>query len=169
MFRLLFFVFVVVPIIEIVLLMQVGSLIGAWPTIALVITTAWFGAKNVKQQGISTLQSLQVKMAQGEMPSDDIVAAVCLLVAGILLITPGFVTDILGLSLLVPQFRILLKGAVQQHVSKTSAAAHYGVDINNPSYKEQSQQQRPFQTSDRDFPAHHHQGQTLDGEFERKE
>ena len=73
MFRLLFALFVIIPIIEITVLMQVGELIGAWPTIAIVIVSAWLGAKYVRQQGIATLQSVQAKMAQGEMPSSEIV------------------------------------------------------------------------------------------------
>ena len=99
MFRVFFFLFIVVPIIEIAVLMQVGALLGAWPTVAIVIITAWLGAKNVRQQGIATIQSVQTKMAQGEAPSDEIVAGLLLLVAGILLVTPGFVTDFFGLNL----------------------------------------------------------------------
>ena len=68
MFRFLFILFIVVPIIEIMVLMNVGAWLGVWPTIAIVIITAWLGAKNVKQQGIATLNSVQTKMAQGEMP-----------------------------------------------------------------------------------------------------
>ena len=116
MFRILFFLFVVVPIIEIAVLMQVGSLIGVWPTVAVVVVTAWLGAKNVKAQGISTIQNLQTKMAQGEEPSQEIVAGLLLLVAGVLLVTPGFVTDAFGLSLLVPQVRAALVSSVKQHL-----------------------------------------------------
>jgi len=105
MFRLLFVLFIIIPIIEISVLMQVGELLGMWLTIGIVILSAWIGAKYVRQQGLATLQSVQAKMAQGEVPSSEIVTGLMLLVAGVLLVTPGFVTDIFGLSLLVPSIR----------------------------------------------------------------
>ena len=61
MFRLLFIFFIIIPIIEITVLMQVGAVLGVWPTIAIVILTAWVGAKYVRQQGIATLNSVQTK------------------------------------------------------------------------------------------------------------
>ena len=123
MFRILFALFIIVPIIEITVLMQVGELIGAWPTIAIVIVSAWLGAKYVRQQGIATLQSVQTKMAQGEMPSSEIVTGLMLLVAGVLLVTPGFVTDIFGLSLLVPAIRHALANSVQKHIKTSQGSA----------------------------------------------
>ena len=123
MFRILFALFIVVPIIEITVLMQVGELIGAWPTVAIVIISAWLGAKYVRQQGLATLQSVQTKMAQGEMPSGEIVTGLMLLVAGVLLVTPGFVTDIFGLLLLVPNVRRALASTVQKHINTSQGSA----------------------------------------------
>lgn len=121
MFRLLFIFFIIIPIIEITVLMQVGAVLGVWPTIAIVILTAWVGAKYVRQQGIATLNSVQTKMAQGQMPSDEIVTGLVLLVAGVLLVTPGFVTDFLGLSLLIPAVRQTIAGSVKSHINTNSA------------------------------------------------
>jgi len=170
MFRFLFLLFIIVPIIEIMVLMNVGAWLGAWPTIAIVIITAWLGAKNVKQQGIATLNSVQTKMAQGEMPSDEIVAGVLLLVAGVLLVTPGFVTDFFGLSLLVPQVRKALIKSVQGHLvnSKSTAGFTYQSDIHN---QQQPFNQSPFHDSlkENGKSLNHHQGETLEGEFKRKE
>jgi UPF0716 protein FxsA len=172
-FRILFILFVIVPIIEIMVLMQVGALLGAWPTLAIVVITAWLGAKNVKQQGIATLQSVQLKMAQGEMPSDDIVAGMLLLVAGVLLVTPGFVTDIFGLSLLIPQVRMSIKGAVQKHLSSANRSTHYraGGDPNvfTQHNNQHNNQHNSVASSSDDFQPQQRQGKTLDGEFERKE
>lgn len=168
MFRFLFLLFIVVPIIEIAVLMQVGALLGAWPTIAIVIITAWLGAKNVKQQGVATLQSVQTKMAQGEMPSDEIVAGLLLLVAGVLLVTPGFVTDIFGLSLLVPQIRKLLIGSVQQHLKTSAVHSGPGFAFHAQSFEHQQNQQSPFDNNPDELGTKH-QGTTLDGEFERKD
>ena len=165
MFRVLFLFFVIVPIIEISVLMHVGQWLGAWPTIAIVILTAWLGAKYVRQQGLATLQSVQAKMAQGEMPSGEIITGVMLLVAGVLLVTPGFVTDIFGLSLLVPTIRSALMKAVQKHLvvnqgaaSSTSFYSSGQESVDNPSEEKSS---NPV--------AKNHKGQTLEGEFERKD
>ena len=179
MFRILFLFFVIVPIIEISVLMHVGEWIGAWPTIAIVIVTAWLGAKNVRQQGIATLNSVQTKMAQGEMPSNEIVAGVMLLVAGVLLVTPGFVTDIFGLSLLVPAVRQALIKTVQQHLVFNQAKAPFGFhstqeystqehSVNDDFVDEQVVSGEPHQSPEK-TSAHIHQGTTLEGEFERKE
>jgi len=175
MFRILFLFFVIVPIIEISVLMHVGEWLGAWPTIAIVIFTAWLGAKNVRQQGIATLNSVQTKMAQGEMPSDEIVAGVMLLVAGVLLVTPGFVTDIFGLSLLVPAVRQALIKSVQSHlVVKQMPNSPFGFQsteeqvVNDSSDNEYTSEEKPFQSTNKSA-SHLHQGSTLEGEFERKE
>jgi len=170
MFRFLFILFIVVPIIEIMVLMNVGAWLGAWPTIAIVIITAWLGAKNVKQQGVATLNSVQTKMAQGEMPSDEIVAGLLLLVAGVLLVTPGFVTDFFGLSLLIPNLRNMLIKSVQAHLvmNKNTAGFTYQSSVH-------TEQSNPFppdpfkQSSPVNKPIDHHKGETLEGEYERKE
>jgi UPF0716 protein FxsA len=166
MFRILFLLFIIVPIIEISVLMQVGEWLGAWPTVAIVIVTAWLGAKNVRQQGIATLNSVQTKMAQGQMPSDEIVTGLLLLVAGVTLITPGFVTDAFGLLLLVPYVRKALVAVVQKHmVSVNTQQSSFGF------HNQQFHQESPFEQSNseqRQSPTIN-KGQTLEGEFERKE
>ena len=166
MFRFLFLLFIIIPIIEIALLMQIGSWIGLWPTIAIVIITAWLGAKNVKQQGISTLQSVQTKMSEGQAPSEEIVSGFMLLIAGIFLLTPGFVTDIFGLSLLIPSVRKSISSVFQKNMPNQTFSSSgfqyqssgeqpvnsvFEEEINNPTLKS------------------NHQGKTLDGEFERKD
>ena len=148
MFRLLFVLFIIIPIIEIFVLMQVGAVLGIWPTIALVIFTAWLGAKYVRQQGLATLNSVQSKMAQGQVPSDEIVTGVMLLVAGVLLVTPGFVTDFM----------------TTRSTSQQSFQFH--------SYSHEQSQDDSSQSQESPFQEHiqpPHKGQTLDGEFERKD
>ncbi|MBA6224651.1 FxsA family protein [Colwellia sp. MB02u-18] len=171
MFRLLFVLFIIIPIIEIFVLIQVGAVLGVWPTIGMVIFTAWLGAKYVRQQGISTLNSVQTKMAQGQMPSDEIVTALMLLVAGVLLVTPGFVTDFLGLSLLIPAVRHTIAASVMSHISSNNAnqqgfqfhSHSHGQSQNQDDFSKQPES--PFQENLQ--PPH--EGQTLDGEFERKD
>ncbi len=165
MFRVLFLLFVIIPIIEIAVLMNVGAWLGVGPTIAIVIITAWLGAKNVRQQGLATMNSVQTKMAQGQMPSDEIVAGLMLLIAGVLLVTPGFVTDIFGLSLLIPQVRQAIVKTVQVQLV---ASQQRGSSFNFHTTYQQQDVETPFEdnlSKDKSL----HQGQTLDGEFERKD
>ena len=169
MFRVLFLLFIIVPIIEIMVLMNVGAWLGAWPTIAIVIITAWLGAKNVKQQGIATLQSVQSKMAHGEMPSDEIVAGLLLLVAGVLLVTPGFVTDFFGLSLLIPQVRKALINSVQQHLKTNISSSSAGFSVHSQHFNHSNFDQNNFGQNSADLENESRQGKTIDGEFERKD
>jgi UPF0716 protein FxsA len=101
----LFLGFVIVPIIEIVLFVYVGSRIGIWPTIALVVVTAFVGSWLVSRQGRATWIQLRDDLAQGVVPTVPIVNGAMILVAGALLLTPGFLTDGVGLALLVPSVR----------------------------------------------------------------
>lgn len=166
MFRVLFLLFIIIPIIEITVLMQVGSWLGVFPTVAIVILTAWLGAHNVRQQGVENFQSLQTKMTRGEAPSQEIVAGLLLLVAGILLVTPGFVTDAFGLMLLIPTFRGYLINKVQaQLVRQASQSRGYTFEHStiNPDI-DISFGQPP---SPKNIPDE--KGKILDGEFERKD
>jgi UPF0716 protein FxsA len=170
MFRVLFLFFVIVPIIEITVLMQVGQWLGTWPTIAIVILSAWLGAKYVRQQGLATLQSVQAKMAQGEMPSGEIITAVMLLVAGVLLVTPGFVTDLFGLSLLVPAVRSALIKTVQQHmVANQGRQSNTGFYAANKAPGNHSSAADSAEQVEKNEVTSIHQGKTVEGEFERKD
>ncbi len=174
MFRVLFVLFIIIPIIEITVIVQVGALLGAWPTVALVILSAWLGAKYVRQQGLATLQSVQTKMAQGQMPSSDIVTGLMLLVAGVLLVTPGFVTDILGLSLLIPNVRQAIAQLAKKHIKlnqfATGTPFQHGAanDVNSSGHVYQHEDQTEVFTQ-KSKPIAHRDGETLEGEFKRKE
>jgi UPF0716 protein FxsA len=172
MFQLLFVLFIIIPIIEITVIMQVGALLGVWPTIAIVILSAWLGAKYVRQQGLATLQSVQTKMAQGDMPSSEIVTGLMLLVAGVLLVTPGFVTDIFGLLLLVPAVRAAIATQVQKHIKVNQLGAgasfHHGA-AGNVYQHESSNDTFTSSKFSSNEPILHHQGDTLEGEFKRKD
>jgi UPF0716 protein FxsA len=103
--RLLFLLFLVVPLLEIYILIQVGGVIGALPTVAAVVGTALLGAILVRTQGLITLQRAQAAIDRGEPPALELLEGVVLLVAGALLLTPGFFTDALGFLCLVPSLR----------------------------------------------------------------
>lgn len=105
----LFLGFTIVPIIEIVLFYAVGTRIGVWPTIGLVIVTAFAGSILVSRQGRSTWIELRREIADGGVPTGPIVHGAMILVAGALLLTPGFLTDAVGLLLLIPGVRETLR------------------------------------------------------------
>ena len=101
----LFLAFVVVPIVEIALFLQVGSYIGVPATLALIILTAIAGTILVRSQGIDVIRKLQESANRGEMPVAALIQGLFVLIAGVLLLTPGFATDTLGFALLIPPVR----------------------------------------------------------------
>lgn len=104
----LFLAFLLVPIIEIALFIQVGGLIGLFPTLALVVLTAVAGTALVRSQGLQALARLQRSLAEGGDPVGPIANGAVILVSGVLLLTPGFFTDATGLALLMPPVRARL-------------------------------------------------------------
>jgi UPF0716 protein FxsA len=109
MFRLLVLLFIVVPAIELWGLISVGKLIGGWTTVGLVILTGVLGAWLAKQQGLQVLRLVQLQLSRGQLPTDALLDGVLVLVGGILLLTPGFFTDIAGLVLLIPYTRMFVR------------------------------------------------------------
>lgn len=104
-FRLLFLVFLIVPLVEIYLLLIIGGIIGPLPTVAVVVLTAALGAWLLRIEGLQTWFRLQQSLAQGKIPALEIVEGPILLVGGALLLTPGFFTDFLGFLCLLPATR----------------------------------------------------------------
>ncbi|HCW72050.1 MAG TPA: exclusion protein FxsA, partial [Gammaproteobacteria bacterium] len=98
----LFPVFVVVTLLEIYVLVSVGESIGGFSTILLVIITALIGSTLLKQQGWSTMAKAQNAMANGQTPAFEMMEGVVILISGVLLLTPGFITDAVGLLGLMP-------------------------------------------------------------------
>jgi len=103
--RFLFLCFLIVPIIEMLVLLKVGSFIGAFYTVLLVLMTAVIGVSLLKRQGLSTFVRANQKMQSGQMPVSEMGEGLMLAVAGALLLTPGFVTDGVGFLLLTPGVR----------------------------------------------------------------
>ena len=110
MFPIVAILFLVIPLVEIYLLIQVGQVIGAGWTIFLVVLTAVIGVWLLRIQGISTLMRAQQKLQSNEMPAQEMLEGMGLVVAGALLLTPGFFTDSIGFLLLFPPTRIWLVG-----------------------------------------------------------
>jgi UPF0716 protein FxsA len=103
--RLWFLVFFATPIVEMYLLIEVGGYIGAIPTIALVVLTAMAGVALLRVQGLATLSRGLGRLQGGQLPAQEVVEGLLLAFAGALLITPGFVTDVVGFLLVVPASR----------------------------------------------------------------
>lgn len=97
-----------VPSAEIALLIEVGGLIGLWPTLLAILLTALVGTGLVRAQGMETLARARVAMDQGRAPVAEALTGICLLLAGALLLAPGFITDAVGLALLMPPVRRVL-------------------------------------------------------------
>ncbi len=102
---LLFALFLIVPLVELWLLIQVGGVIGVGWTIFLAVLTAFAGTLLVRSQGLAMLGRIQAEMARGHMPEADMFEGLMLLLAGAVLLTPGFITDALGMIFLVPMWR----------------------------------------------------------------
>ncbi|GAA5215478.1 FxsA family protein [Corallincola platygyrae] len=185
----LFLLFVLVPILEISVIIQVGSVLGAIPTIGLMIISAMVGASLVRSQGIATMFSVRQKLSMGEMPSTEIVEGLLLLVAGVLLVTPGFVTDVVGILILTaPVRKMMALGLIKRFQFQVVNAAtghaggfhQYGGGFGHqqgPSHGQSHQQSQNHAHSqaenvhpaDREEPAAPRQGHTIDGEYERKD
>ncbi|WP_417361316.1 FxsA family protein [Gallaecimonas pentaromativorans] len=148
MFGRLFLLFLIVPFVEITLLIKLGGMIGVVPTIALMIITAVIGARLVRQAGFSTWMEAQRRMAAGEMPGQQICEGLVLLIAGVMLVTPGLLTDIAGIALLLPSVRRKLAAQLGKRMLVQTVAG------TGPMGGQQGQ---------------HREHSTIDGEFERKD
>ena len=105
----LFLAFTIIPIIEIYLLIEIGSIFGALTAVILVILTGFLGAFLARMQGLQTLFRIQESLLEGRMPSGDLLDALLIVIAGLVLLTPGFLTDSVGFLLLIPATRNSIK------------------------------------------------------------
>lgn len=121
----LFLAFVSVPVAEIALFIEIGGWAGLWPTVGAIVVTAAAGAALVRRQGLKTLERVQSALAENRAPVAEAVEGVFLLVAGALLLTPGFMTDAAGFALLIPPLRTRLAAAMAKRFA-LRAQAHAG-------------------------------------------
>jgi len=109
MFGRMILLFTLVPLVELYLLIKIGGLLGALPTVLLVVGTGVAGASLARQQGFQVWMRIQREMRIGNFPAEDMLDGLIIFAAGILLITPGVLTDILGLLALIPGGRRIMK------------------------------------------------------------
>lgn len=153
-------VFIVFPLLEIALLVKLGSMFGFWPTFGLVIATAVAGTTILHHQGFAVLRRTQDAMAAGKPPIEPVTDGLFLLASGLLLITPGLITDSMGVLLLVPPIRkaitrwslrkVLQNGTLTDSIFTQSSGERHG--------------QKPGPSS---RPSTPRDGPTIEGEFER--
>ncbi|MDF1685606.1 MAG: UPF0716 protein FxsA [Parvibaculaceae bacterium] len=155
---LLFLLFLCVPLGEIAVFIEVGDWIGLWPTIATVILTALIGTALIRQQGIATLMEAQRKMARNEVPVGEMLHGFFLVIGGILLLIPGFITDGIGFLLLIPAVRHSLAARAVQRMRPI-----------DPGFGEEDRPDRFDYSSDgrgRERSQHSHTGMVIEGEAE---
>ncbi|GAH92757.1 unnamed protein product [marine sediment metagenome] len=108
-FTKLLILFIIVPVVEIYVLIEIGRKIGAWSTIGIIVFTGILGAYLVKNQGFLILKKIQNDLNEGILPGDSLIQGAIILAGGILLITPGFITDTIGFIFLIPVGRRVVK------------------------------------------------------------
>jgi UPF0716 protein FxsA len=120
-FAALALLFLVVPFVELYVLIQVGQAIGALPTIALLVVDSLIGAWLVKREGLAVLRRAQTQIGRGVVPGTELVDGVLILFAGALMLTPGFLTDVLAAFLLIPPVRVVVRRVLASQLAKRAA------------------------------------------------
>ena len=128
MFLKLFLAFTLIPLVELYLLIQIGTAVGVMNTLILVIFTGAAGAYLARLQGLQTMYKVRARLQQGEMPADDLLDALIIFIAGIVLLTPGLLTDLAGLLLLFPATRFWFKKRLQQKLKAWMQRTHIQIN-----------------------------------------
>ncbi|USE37564.1 FxsA family protein [Endozoicomonas sp. SCSIO W0465] len=152
--RFLFLLFILLPILEMVVLIKVGSIIGAWNAVALVILSIFIGIEVIRRQGFRTMLSARQKMAAGETPAMEMLEHLALGLGGLLMLIPGFITDFMGIFLLIPPVRRLL---IRRWLA-TCGVRVESANIYEAEYRREADDRKRSQIR-----------QTLDGEFTREQ
>jgi UPF0716 protein FxsA len=116
MFLWLFLGFTLVPAFEIYVFIKVAGAVGTLQTIAMIIVTGVLGAYLARREGFAVLRRLQSQIQAGHLPADELIDGAMILVGGALLLTPGFLTDVLGLALVIPPLRAVLKDLLRKYL-----------------------------------------------------
>lgn len=118
MFFKLILAFTVIPVIELWILIRLGSEIGILNTILIVFLTGVVGAFLAKKEGLGIVNRIRIDMSQGKMPADELINGLCVLIGGAMLLTPGIFTDLIGLSLVIPGTRNFIKTKIREKMKK---------------------------------------------------
>ena len=147
----LFLLFTIVPAVELYLLMQIGSLIGPAQTVLLIVVTGIVGSYMAKREGLAVLKQLQEDAKKGIPPADRLIEGLLVLIGGVLLITPGVLTDFLGFSLIAPITRRAMAPALKKSVMKRMVTGvdggGFSVNFGAPRHAQPRPQQQSQQQS----------------------
>ena len=126
----LFLLFTIVPLIELALLIKVGGYIGVFMTIMIVVITGILGATLARYEGFSILNQIKSTLSLGEIPGDEMIEGLLILVGGALLLTPGFLTDILGFALIIPLSRRIFRNYLKRVFKNRFTQQDIHIDLN---------------------------------------
>lgn len=125
MFKMLFLLLLIIPAAEIGILVWVGKIIGPLPTVALIVITGIVGAWLAKREGLNTLRLAQSQLQSGQVPGDLLIDGICILAGGVFLFTPGFLSDLLGVLLLLPPTRAVAKRQLLRFFQRKIRSGQY--------------------------------------------
>jgi len=128
----LILVFTIIPVVELFLLIELGKAIGTWPTVFVVLGTGTLGAFLAKTQGFLIINRIRRIIQRGRMPAREMVSGLCVLVGGVLLITPGLLTDIVGLALLLPPVHYLVVEFIRRRLAAKIRRSGFYFQFNRP-------------------------------------
>ncbi len=154
--------FIIIPVVELYVIIAVGEEIGAFWTVILVLLTAVIGVNLLRIQGMSTLMRAQRNMAQGAMPAMEMMEGLALAVGGVLLITPGFITDSIGFLCLIPASR---QAIIRYIIAR--ATVHTGFSGQSAQWQSGQSQQKPGPGSPE--TGRPKVGRTIEGEYKRED
>ena len=155
--------FIVIPLVELYVIIAVGEEIGAFWTVILVLLTAVIGVNLLRMQGMNTLMRAQRNMAQGAIPAMEMMEGIALAVAGVLLITPGFITDSIGFLCLIPASR---QAIIHYIMTRSTVQTGFGAQSTQWQSKPHQQKKPGSGSPDTERPK---VGRTIDGEYHRED
>lgn len=147
MFAKLMLLFTVVPAVELALLIWVGSMMGVLPTLGVILATAALGSFLARRQGLSAWRKLQTDLAEGRMPQDAMLDGMSVLIAATLLVSPGVISDLCGILLMIPAFRGPIKGYLRKKFVRSMKSGATGFMSFGAPMGGQASGQAPFNSS----------------------
>jgi UPF0716 protein FxsA len=124
--------FIIVPLLELVILVQLGRAVGLWPTLGLVIVTGVLGAALARAEGLRTLRRFRAELGAGRVPGGALLDGLAVLVGGAFLLTPGLLTDVTGFALLLPPTRRLIQARIRRALERRLASGELRVFVADP-------------------------------------
>ena len=155
MFYKFLLIFIVVPLIELYFLLEISQFIGVFTTVMVIVFTGAAGVSIAKRQGYRVVNNIRSTLNSGKMPTDDLISALLILIGGVTLLTPGFLTDITGFLLILPGSRDLIGAVVKKYflkyVKENKVEVHYGGQFNQNQQQTNNQRTNDDQSYKEDF------------------